>query len=71
MDFVKNRFYSYCDRILSGNILCETGNENETCFQRHPGWYPDHASGTSTDSGRFPSASAVQSETSIRSVSAG
>lgn len=47
MDFIENRFHSDCDRILSGNILCETGNEDETCFQRHTGWYPDHASGTS------------------------
>lgn len=71
MDFVKNRFYSYCDRILSGNILCETGNENETCFQRHTGRYPDYASGTSSHSGRFHSASDIQFETSIWSVSAG
>lgn len=37
MDFIENRFHSYCDRILSGNILCETGNEDETFFQRHTG----------------------------------
>ena len=66
MDFTENRFRGYCDRVLSGDILCETGNEDETCFQRHTGWYPDHASGTSPDSGRFHSASAVQSETSVR-----
>lgn len=71
MDFIENRFHSYCDRILSGNILCETGNEDEACFQRHTGWYSDHASGTSPDSGRFHSASAVQSETSVRGISAG
>lgn len=47
MDFSENRFRGYCDRVLSGNILCETGDEDETCFQRHTGWYPDHASGTS------------------------
>lgn len=47
MDFTENRFRGYCDRVLSGDILCETGNEDETCFQRHTGWYPDHASGTS------------------------
>ena len=71
MDFTENRFYGYCDRVLSGNILCEIGDEDETCFQRHTGWYPDYASGTSPDSGRFHSASDIQSETSIRSVSAG
>ena len=43
MDFFENRFRGYCDRVLSGNILCETGDEDETCFQRHTGWYPDHA----------------------------
>ena len=53
MDFTENRFRGYCDRVLSGDILCETGNEDETCFQRHTGWYPDHASGTSPNSGRF------------------
>ena len=53
MDFTENRFYGYCDCVLSGNILCETGNEDETCFQRHTGWYPDHASGTSPDSAGF------------------
>lgn len=47
MDFTENRFRGYCDRVLSGDILCETGNEDETCFQRHTGWYSDHASGTS------------------------
>lgn len=41
MDFTENRFRGYCDRVLSGDILCETGNEDETCFQRHTGWYPD------------------------------
>ena len=66
MDFIENRFHSDCDRVLSGNILCETGNEDETFFQRHTGWYSDHASGTSPDSGRFHSASAVQPETSVR-----
>ncbi len=71
MDFVKDRFHRYDHCILSWNILCKTGNEDETCFQRHTGWYPDHASGTSSDSGRFHSASDIQSETSIRSVSAG
>ena len=71
MDFTENRFYGYCDCVLSGNILCETGNEDETCFQRHTGWYSDHASGTSPDSGRFHSASAVQSETSVRGISDG
>ena len=35
MDFTENRFRGYCDRVLSGDILCETGNEDETCFQRH------------------------------------
>ena len=30
MDFIENRFHSDCDRVLSGNILCETGNEDET-----------------------------------------
>ncbi len=44
---LKTGFRGYCDRVLSGNILCETGDEDETCFQRHTGWYPDHASGTS------------------------
>lgn len=53
MDFIENRFHSYCDRVLSGNILCKTGDEDETCFQRHTGWYPDHASGTSPDSAGF------------------
>lgn len=53
MDFTENRFRGYCDRVLSGDILCETGNEDETCFQRHTGWYPDHASGTSPDSAGF------------------
>ena len=53
MDFTENRFYGYCDRVLSGNILCETGDEDEACFQRHTGWYPDHASGTSPDSAGF------------------
>lgn len=71
MDFTENRFRGYCDRILSGDILCEAGNEDETCFQRHTGWYSDHASGTSPDSGRFHSTSAVQSETSVRGISAG
>lgn len=71
MDFIENRFYGYCDRVLSGNILCETGDEDETCCQRRTGWYPDHASGTSPDSGRFHPASAVQSETSVRGISAG
>lgn len=71
MDFVKDRFYSYYYCVLSGNIFCETGNENETCFQRHTGWYIDYASGTSPDSGRFYSAPDIQSETSIRSISDG
>lgn len=71
MDFAEDRFYSYYYRVLSGNIFCETGNEAETCFQRHTGWYPDYASGTSSHSGRFHSASDIQSETSIWSVSAG
>lgn len=71
MDFTENRFRGYCDRVLSGDILCETGNEDETCFQRHTGWYPDHASGTSPNSGRFHSAFAVQSETSVWGISAG
>ena len=71
MDFSENRFHSDCDRVLSGNILCETGNEDETFFQRHTGWYSDHASGTSPASGRFHSTSAVQSETSVRGISAG
>ena len=71
MDFSETGFAATVIAFFLGNILCETGDEDETCFQRHTGWYSDHASGTSPDSGRFHSAFAVQSETSVWGISAG
>ena len=71
MDFIENRLCGYCDRVLSGNILCADGNEAASCFQGHFGWYSYNASGASPDGGRFHSASDIQSETSLRGVSAG
>ena len=64
-------FEKYGFTAYKADDACETGNEDETFFQRHTGWYSDHASGTSPDSGRFHSAFAVQSETSVRGISAG
>ena len=65
MDFTENRFRGYCDRVLSGDILCETGNEDEPVSR-------GILDGILTMPLVLPptvpvsSASAVQSETSVR-----
>ncbi len=71
MDFFKNRFCGYGHCVFSREFLCKKDDENETGIKSHTGWYPDDASGTSADSSRFLSAADLQSETTIRGISAG
>mgnify|MGYP007103141696 CR=1 FL=1 len=53
MDFTENRFRGYCDRVLSGSILCKEDHETETGSKGSAGWDSDNASCSAAYSSRI------------------